>query len=637
MPVESDKRKELTPDPSPFKHLNWFHILLMAWVIMVVLDYVNQTRGTKELTYSEFLTYVDEGNIEEVTISHNKIHGKLRKTSPDEKQGKFVTIRVEDKNLSEKLYEKGVTIRGVIQDTFWKNVFVWLIPFILLFFFWRFLFGKMSQVSKQGGLFPVGKSKAKVYLETDLKTTFDDVAGVDEAKVELEEVVNFLKEPSRYARLGGRAPKGVLLVGPPGTGKTLIARAIAGEAKVPFLSINGSEFVEMFVGVGAARVRDLFEQARKIAPSIIFIDELDALGKSRALALGMSGNDEKEQTLNQLLAELDGFDSSGGVIILAATNRPEVLDPALLRAGRFDRQILIDRPDQKGREEILKVHMVKIKVAKNVDIEKVAAMTPGFSGADLENLCNEAALTATRRNAKAVEENDFTVAMERLVAGLERKGRVMNPEEKKRIAYHEMGHATVALALGGNEKVHKVSIIPRGIGALGYTLQRPTEDRFLMSQSELVGKIAVLLGGRTSEDIFFKDTSTGASDDLVKASDIARAMVTQYGMSDRLGVVSYEKESAPFLKQNGRGMGPQRAQLSEQTSQSIDQEVMDIVKKGQNLARELIKKNQSFLEKGAKTLLECETLTEEKILDLWNKYSGQQPKDQNTELSDCKH
>lgn len=468
------------------------------------------------------------------------------------------------------------------------------------------------------GILSLTKSKAKVYMEKDVKTTFDDVAGIEEAKGELYEIVNYLQDPSRYTRLGGRAPKGVLLVGPPGTGKTLLAKAVAGEAKVPFFSINGSEFVELFVGLGAARVRDLFEQAKKQAPSILFIDEVDAVGKSRVFGMaGAGANDEKEQTLNQLLAEIDGFDSSEGVIILAATNRPEILDPALLRAGRFDRQILLSNPDQQGRIQILKVHIKKIKVDTKLDLTRIASMTPGFSGADLANLVNEAALVATRKDAEAVTEQDFSEAIERIVAGLEKKSKVMNKDERKRVAYHELGHATVALGLNVAEKVQKISIIPRGVSALGYTLQRPLEDRYLLDEEEMMSKIAVLLGGRASESIFFSSVSTGAADDLAKASDIARAMVTQFGMSKTLGLESFDVKRAPFL-QSPHDFSLK--QISEGTSREIDLEVKLILDKCFQTSLEVLKNNKNFINDTAKNLLESETLDETQIRALWDKY-----------------
>jgi cell division protease FtsH len=453
----------------------------------------------------------------------------------------------------------------------------------------------------------IGKSKAKVYVETDTKTSFADVAGVDEAKAELQEVVSFLKDPKSYGRLGARMPKGVLLVGPPGTGKTLLAKAVAGEAGVPFFSISGSEFVEMFVGVGAARVRDLFEQARLKAPAIIFIDELDALGRARASMGGMGGgHDEKEQTLNQLLVELDGFDSSTGLVLLAATNRPEILDPALLRAGRFDRQVLVDRPDRVGRVQILEVHAKKVQLDADVKLEQVAALTPGFTGADLANLLNEAALVATRRNAEKVGMTDFNVAIERIVAGLEKKNRLLNPKEREVVAHHELGHAFVAAAVPGSDPVHKISIIPRGIGALGYTIQRPTEDRFLMTRDELINKMSVLMGGRAAEHVVYGHFSTGASDDISKATDIARNMVTRYGMGGRLGPVTYESEPNGFL---GQVTGVKRL-YAEETAREIDMAVRDLVDSAFQRARLLLLRNRDLLTTGAKDLLEKESLAD---------------------------
>jgi cell division protease FtsH len=459
----------------------------------------------------------------------------------------------------------------------------------------------------------VGKSKAKVYVESDTKVTFDDVAGVDEAKDELHEIVAFLKDPQSYGRLGARIPKGVLLVGPPGTGKTLLAKAVAGEAAVPFFSINGSEFVEMFVGVGAARVRDLFEQASAKAPAIIFIDELDALGRARSGTAGMvGGHDEREQTLNQLLAELDGFDPSKGVVLLAATNRPEILDPALLRAGRFDRQILVDRPDKIGRVAILKVHMKKVQIAPDADPETIAALTTGFSGADLANLVNEAALLATRRRGVSVSLDDFTQAIERIVAGLEKRNRLLNPVERKVVAFHELGHALVAIALPGVDAVHKVSIIPRGIGALGYTIQRPTEERYLMTRSELTDKICVLLGGRAAEKLVFGHLSTGAADDLAKVTDIARSMVTRYGMDETLGYVVYDSQKSSFLGQ-GDGTTWLDRRFSEDTARDIDEAVRKIVDEAFVRTTGILRQNRALLERCAEVLLQKETLSAEEI------------------------
>jgi cell division protease FtsH len=467
-----------------------------------------------------------------------------------------------------------------------------------------------------GGLMSIGKSKAKIYVEADTGVTFDDVAGVDEAKEELREIVEFLKNPELYGRLGGRMPKGVLLVGPPGTGKTLLAKAVAGQAKVPFFSISGSEFVEMFVGVGAARVRDLFEQARSKAPAIIFIDELDALGRARGLGPYAGGHDEKEQTLNQLLVDMDGFDSRTGLVILAATNRPEILDPALLRAGRFDRQVLVDRPDKKGRVDILQVHLRQTKLAPDVDPEKVAALTPGFTGADLANLVNEAALLATRRGGDAVGMADFSNAVERIVAGLEKRNRLLNPKEREIVAYHEMGHALVAVSLPGTDPIHKVSIIPRGVGALGYTIQRPTEDRFVMTQEELENKMAVLLGGRASEQVVFSHLSTGAADDLRRVTDIARSMVTKYGMSERLGSVAYDRDPRTFLTGPYLPVPPREQDYAEETAAAIDDEVRLLVQHAMDCALAILREKRGILERSARRLLEKETLDEKELTEL---------------------
>ena len=471
-----------------------------------------------------------------------------------------------------------------------------------------------------------GRSKATVHSEGQVKVSFADVAGADEAKADLVEVVDFLKHPERYHTLGARIPHGILLVGPPGSGKTLLARAVAGEAKVPYFSISGSDFVEMFVGVGAARVRDLFEQARQMAPAIIFIDELDALGRARgAYGLG-DGHDEKEQTLNQLLAELDGFDSSSGIVLLAATNRPEILDPALLRAGRFDRQVLVDRPDKIGREQILTVHAKKVKLNMDVKIEQIAALTPGFTGADLANLINEATLLATRRAAASVTMDDFNNAIERIVAGLEKRNRLLNPEERRVVSFHELGHTMVALALPGTDEIHKVSIIPRGVGALGYTIQRPTEDRFLMTRVELLNKMAVLLGGRAAEQVVFHEVSTGAADDLVRATDIARAMVLRYGMSDALGNVAYEREQSAFLQPNIPM--PQNRNYSEETANKIDIAVRVLVDQALERAINILQVNRALLDQTAEELLKTETLNQPEIIKLKQAIIAQQPNTQ---------
>src|SRR5689334_21350383 len=533
----------------------WYWVAAMIAVLIIQAVFASYTQ-IAQIPYSQFQDDLKAGKIAEVRVSGNYIQGKLK--APDA-QGRteFITTRV-DPEIAQELGKYDVKFAGSIESTFLRDLLSWVVPIGLFFGIWYFMYRRVANQAGFGGLMSVGRSKAKIYVETDTKTTFDDVAGVDEAKAELQEIVAFLKDPEHYGRLGGRIPKGVLLVGPPGTGKTLLARAVAGEAGVPFFSINGSEFVEMFVGVGAARVRDLFTQAREKAPCIIFIDELDALGRARGAFPGAGGHDEKEQTLNQLLSELDGFDSRSGMILLAATNRPEILDPALLRAGRFDRQVLVDRPDKEGRVQILRVHVRKIRLAPDVDLETVASLTPGFTGADLANLVNEAALFATRRGAESVTLADFTMAIERIVAGLEKRNRLLNPHERETVAYHEMGHTLIALSLPGSDKVHKVSIIPRGIGSLGYTIQRPTEDRFLMTREELENKMAVLLGGRAAEYIVFGHLSTGAADDLSKVTDIARNMVMRYGMDERLGHVAYESERAPFLGEPAAAMMPPR-------------------------------------------------------------------------------
>jgi cell division protease FtsH len=589
----------------------WYWLAVVAGLLLVQYFWAAQQQ-VQPLSYSEFRTLVREGKVAEVRITGESITGELKQPLPDGRR-MFITRQVPD-DLANELDKYGVKYSGVAENTLLRDILSWVVPIILFFAVWAFLFRRFADSAGfgGGGLMSIGKSRAKVYVETDTKVTFADVAGVDEAKEELQEIVQFLKDPQRYGRLGARIPKGILLVGPPGTGKTLLARAVAGEAGVPFFSISGSEFVEMFVGVGAARVRDLFEQGRKRAPAIIFIDELDALGRARGAFPGLGGHDEKEQTLNQLLSELDGFDVRSGLVLLAATNRPEILDPALLRAGRFDRQVLVDRPDKKGRVQILAVHLKKVTLAADVDREKIAAMTPGFTGADLANLVNEAALLATRRGGEAVSLEDFTQAVERIVAGLEKKNRVLNPKERMVIAHHEMGHALVALSLSGSDPVHKVSIIPRGIGALGYTIQRPTEDRYLMDKEELENKMAVLLGGRAAEHIIFGRLSTGAADDLQKVTDIARSIVAQFGMSDELGHVVYQREQRTFLAMPGAPPAYER-DYSESTAERIDAAVKAIVDAAFARTVGILTQRRAVLERGAKLLLERETLSEEDL------------------------
>lgn len=580
----------------------WYIVIAMLGIVFL-RDLWTQYRTVEPIPYSEFETELGGGAIKDVVVSPQTIRGTY--VSPRDGKTSFVTTRV-DPAIAEQLRKSGITFSGQAENTLLTTVLSWVLPTLLFFGIWILLIRRMAANGGMGGLMSVGKSRARIYMETDTKVAFDDVAGVDEAKDELKEIIEFLKAPKEYGRLGAHIPKGILLVGPPGTGKTLLARAVAGEAAVPFFSISGSEFVEMFVGVGAARVRDLFEQAREKAPAIIFIDELDALGRARGASQLTGSHDEREQTLNQLLSELDGFDPSVGVVLLAATNRPEVLDPALLRAGRFDRQILVDRPDRAGRIQILNVHLKKIVLAGDVKVDEVAALTTGFSGADLANLVNEAALLATRRRASAVGLEDFTRAVERIVAGLEKRNRILNPRERKVVAYHEMGHALVAMALPGVDEVHKVSIIPHGIGALGYTIQRPTEDRFLMTRGELENKIAVLMGGRAAEELIFGQLSTGAADDLVKATDIARSMAARYGMVEDLGNVSYDRERPNFLGEDNlpsfdRG-------YSERTSERLDEAVRSIIDDVYHRTLEILRRNSELLHRAADELLVHETL-----------------------------
>src|SRR5579885_1627224 len=594
-----------------------FHLwyVIAALIGIVVLQQLWQaSQQFTVIPYSQYLADLKAGNVDEVRVSGDYIQGQL-KTAPEGGTKGFVTTRVPP-DIAGQLEQYHVKFSGQVQSSFLSELLSWVVPTLLFFGLWMFLFRRLAERQGLGGGFmAVGRSKAKVYVETDTKVTFDDVAGVDEAKEELQEVVAFLKNPDQYGRLGARVPKGVLLVGPPGTGKTLLARAVAGEAAVPFFSINGSEFVEMFVGVGAARVRDLFEQARAKAPAIIFIDELDALGRARGAFPGIGGHDEKEQTLNQLLSELDGFDSKSGLVLLAATNRPEILDPALLRAGRFDRQVLVDRPDKGGRIDILKVHLKGHTLGPDVDPEKIAALTPGFTGADLANLVNEAALIATRRRADAVTMDDFTNAVERIVAGLEKRKRLLSPKERNVVAHHEMGHAIAAMVLPGVDVVHKVSIIPRGIGALGYTIQRPTEDRFLMTREELENRMAVLLGGRAAERIFFQHTSTGAADDLAKVTEIARDMVMRFGMAELLGPVSYEGPRPAFLA-NTPYAGWHERRYSDETAHAIDLAVQQIVEAAFERTVALLERQREVLEHGARLLLEKETLDEADLRQL---------------------
>jgi len=526
------------------EHRFHFSAVLLGFLALMLLQIYLQAEHVLQMPYSDFKKALNDGKVAEVTLTGDVIRGSVRQADTQGKESPrpFVTIRVSDPDLVRELEAKNVKFTGVLQNTWLRNLFfVWILPIGIMWLIWRFMFKKLGPGQGMLSLGGLGRNRAKIYAQSEIGVTFDDVAGVDEAKEELQEVVEFLKTPKRFQNLGGRLPKGVLLVGPPGAGKTLLAKAVAGEAGVPFFSVSGSEFVEMFVGLGAARVRDLFAQAQEKAPCIIFLDELDALGKARG-ANPLGGHDEREQTLNQLLVEMDGFDPKKGVIIMAATNRPEILDPALLRPGRFDRQVLVDRPDIQGREAILRVHAKGVKLSPDVDLKVLASRTAGFVGADLANLINEAALLAARKNKVHVEMADLEEAVDRVVAGLEKRARVMNPKERERVAYHEAGHALVAASVPSADPVHKISIIPRGIAALGYTLQLPTEDRYLLTRSELLDRLAVMLGGRAAEALTFGEVSTGAQNDLQRAADTARRMVKEYGMSERLGALAFEPE-----------------------------------------------------------------------------------------------
>jgi len=610
----------MEPDARKRQIIIWYVLAAIFGVLLFQAFWASYSQ-VETIPYSQFESLVDQNKVAEVTVGTDSIQGTLKEPLPDGKR-EFYVVRV-DPQIFDKLASHQVTVNGAPPSGMLQTILSWVIPVVIFYLFWMFLFRRIAEKQGFGGLMTVGKSRAKIFVETDTKVTFKDVAGVDEAKFELQELVAFLRDPKAYGRLGARVPKGVLLVGPPGTGKTLLAKAVAGEAGVPFFSISGSEFVEMFVGVGAARVRDLFDQARKAAPCIIFIDELDALGRSRVSAPFSGGMDEKEQTLNQLLAELDGFDPSAGVILLAATNRPETLDPALLRAGRFDRQVLVDRPDRRGRLEILKVHVRKVQLAADIDLDAIAGLTTGFTGADIANLVNEAAIVATRRNAAAVSLNDFTEAIERIVAGLEKKSRVLSPDERRRVAYHEMGHALVAASLPGLDPVQKVSIIPRGVGALGYTIQRPTEDRFLLGRSNLENRIAVLMGGRAAEQLIFDgDISTGAADDLQRATEIALEMVTRYGMDEKIGQRTYMPEPQPFMPMPSA----KHVQAADITTREIDVAVRDLLAKAFDRACEILQKRQRDLDAGAGLLLERETLTADDFPAIRSTGAANQPR-----------
>ncbi len=588
------------------QQINIWYFVAAFLALLLFQSWMSTASVTERIPYSTFLEHLEADRIAEVTVRAEQVQGRYREAIDGNTH--FVT-NIVPPDLTERLERSTAQFDGTVQDTWLTMVLSWVIPIALILAVWLFIFRRFAERQGMGGMMNVGKSKAKVYVERNTGVTFDDVAGVDEAKAELKEIVDFLTEPEKFGRLGARIPKGILLTGPPGTGKTLFARAVAGEAGVPFFSISGSEFVEMFVGVGAARVRDLFEQARKAAPCIIFIDELDAMGKRRGVGGFGGGHDEKEQTLNQLLAELDGFDPREGIVLLAATNRPEILDPALMRAGRFDRQVVVDRPDKTGRAAILKVHLRKISLEPDLDVDAVAALTPGFTGAELANLVNEAAIHATRRGAERVTMEDFTSALERVVAGMERKGRLLNPKERETVAWHEMGHALAAAALPGADPVHKVSIIPRTIGALGYTLTRPTEDRFLITLAELENRMVMLLAGRAAEQIAMGEISTGAADDLMRATDIARQIVTRFGMHPDLGQAVLEPERGGFLGGDKVGYAPR--EHSEATAREVDLAIRAALEHAYGRALELLEARRSDLEAGTKLLLERETITPE--------------------------
>ena len=603
-------------DPSRRKfQFSFWYFLIALLIFSLIQDYII-ARKTDVIPYSEFKHYVIEDKVKNLLLKQDEITGVLTEDSKGRKDQPFVTVRVDDPELVKLLDTKKISYTGYYESKWLATLFSWILPLVFFILIWRFLMGRMGGGPQ--GVLSVGKARAKIYAEREVGVTFEDVAGIDEAKQELEEIVQFLKTPEKFTQLGGKIPKGVLLVGAPGTGKTLLAKAVAGESGVTFFSMSGSDFVEMFVGVGAARVRDLFAQAKENAPCIIFVDELDALGKARGLGV-MGGHDEREQTLNQLLVEMDGFDPNVGVIIMAATNRPEILDPALLRPGRFDRHVAIDRPDVRGREAILKLHSKEVKLAKDVDIAKVAALTPGFVGADLANLVNEAALLTARRDKKSVGMAEFQEAIDRIIGGLEKKNRVMNEMEKRIVAYHESGHALVAMSVPTADPVNKVSIIPRGIAALGYTQQLPTEDRYLMTREELLDRLSVLLGGRVAEELIFGDISTGAQNDLQRATDIARSMVTEYGMSEKLGLVTYAKERRPLFLETGYSPAKE---YSDDTAREIDSEVSRLMEEAHDLVRKILTEKKQQLEVIAQTLLEKETILGDELKNLMERSSA---------------
>jgi cell division protease FtsH len=607
--------RKLTPRPGPATAMWYVLGVLLLLVLGQAIFFSMQTGDT--IPYSEFKQRVRDGRVQDVVVAEDRVRGTLK--DPARRGRSFTAIRIEDPKLLEELEKYGVKYTGEVTSRWIGEVLGWVIPLIFLVALWSFFFRRMG--GAEGGVMSFARSKAKIYADDDVKVRFGDVAGVDEAEDELREIVEFLKNPKKYTSIGGRIPKGVLLVGPPGTGKTLLARAVAGEAKVPFFSLSGSEFVEMFVGVGAARVRDLFAQAEAKAPCIVFIDELDALGKVR-IQTPMGSHEEREQTLNQLLAEMDGFDARKGVIIMGATNRPEVLDPALLRPGRFDRQVLVGKPDVKGREEILRIHVKNVKLADGVDLKVIAARTAGFAGADLANLVNEAALLAARKDKTAVEMKDFDEAIDRLIAGLEKK-RVMSTRERRIVAYHESGHAIVASVLPGLDPVHKISIVQRGFGALGYTMQLPLEERYLLTREDLLSQLSVLLAGRSAEEIAFGHISTGAQNDLQRATDIARSMVTEFGMSDMLGAVNYNGHQRPVFLDSP--FVQERGNYSEETALKIDSEVKRILGEAHETARQVLRERRDILDRLSERLLEKEVIESEELKGIMGPVPAKDP------------
>ncbi|MGE5813307.1 MAG: ATP-dependent zinc metalloprotease FtsH [Acidobacteriota bacterium] len=615
-PRGGNRRRSDRPRPGSAMSAVWY---ILAFLLLLALGqaFFFTLQSGRTIQYSDFKNLVRQGKVQEVVVAEDRVRGKLK--TAENGQNTFVAIRIEDPQLLQDLDKSGVRYTGEVSSKWLPELLGWIIPLLFLVGIWSFFFRRIG--GPEGGVMSFARSRAKVYAEDDVKVAFSDVAGVDEAEDELKEIVEFLRNPKKYTSIGGRIPKGVLLVGPPGTGKTLLARAVAGEAKVPFFSLSGSEFVEMFVGVGAARVRDLFQQAESKAPCIVFVDELDALGKVRVQS-PMGSHEEREQTLNQLLAEMDGFDSRKGVIIMGATNRPEVLDPALLRPGRFDRQVLVDKPDVRGREDILRIHVKNVKIGPDVDLKVVAARTAGFAGADLANLVNEAALLAARKDKKAVEAADFDEAIDRLIAGLEKK-RVMSTKERRIVAFHESGHAIVASVLPGLDPVHKISIVQRGFGALGYTMQLPLEDRYLMTRTDLTNQLSVLLAGRSAEEIAFGEISTGAQNDLMRATEIARAMVTEFGMSDKVGAINYDGNKRPMFLDIP--MPRERGAFSEETAQLIDDEIKRIMTDAHEQARNVLRAHRDVLDTLSERLLVKEVIEGDELRELIGPIPSEDP------------